>query len=70
MLVDDEGLFGRAISWLSTLGAVLVPGRPAAGYGAANLAVFCALWPGTMYLLWLVALVQARRLRANSEAKA
>lgn len=63
-LVDDDGLFGRAIAGLHRLGAVLIPGGRSAGYGAANLLVFCAIWPATMYGLWLVALMQRRKLRA------
>ena len=68
--VADDGLFGNAVKSLYGLGAVLAPGRRGAGYGAANLLVFCAVWPGGMYLLWLIALAQRRRMRARSESTA
>jgi hypothetical protein len=69
-LAGDEGLFGATIHGLYGLGAVLVPGRAAAGYGAANLLVFCVLWPGGIYALYLVALAQRRRLRARRRGRA
>lgn len=61
-LAGDKGLFGKTIVALHTPGNVLVPGRPDLGYGAANLIVFCIVWPGGMYALYLVALRQRRRL--------
>lgn len=63
VLSGDDGVFGAAIRGLYGLGRVLVPGRSAAGYGAANLLVFCLVWPAGMYALYLVALRQRRRLR-------
>lgn len=68
-LTGDAGLFGRAIGWLHDLGGVIAPGRRAVGYGAANLIVFCAAWPGAMYGLYLVAVRQRRRLAARRRAE-
>ena len=62
-LVGDDGLFGWTVGALYALGHVLVPGRGGLGYGAANLLVFCVIWPGVMYALYVVALRQRRRLR-------
>lgn len=68
-LVDDDGLFGAAVHSLYTLGARLLPGQRFAGYGAANLVVFCAVWPAGMYGLWIVAVLQRRRLSAVQAAQ-
>lgn len=62
--VDDDGLFGAAVHTLYGLGARLLPGQRFAGYGAANLLVFCVVWPAGMYGLWIVAVLQRRRLSA------
>lgn len=70
VLVADDGLFGNAVTSLYALGAVIAPGKRGTGYGAANLLVFCAVWPGAMYVLWLIALAQRRRIRALSEVTA
>lgn len=63
VLVADDGVFGAAIDALYAFGSVLVDGDRGRGYGAANLVVFCAVWPGTMYALWLIAVVQRHHLR-------
>ena len=34
------------------------------GYGAANLLLFCVVWPGAMYALWVVAWRQRSAIRA------
>jgi hypothetical protein len=62
-LSGDRGLFGIAIRALYRMGGVLLPGRPREGYGLANLLVFCLVWPGLMWGLYLVAVAQARELR-------
>lgn len=62
-LSADRGLFGITIRGLYRMGSVLLPGRPREGYGLANLVVFCAVWPGLMWGLFLVAVAQARELR-------
>jgi len=62
-LSGDGGLFGRAIRVLHGMGQAMAPGRGNVGYGAANLLVFCVLWPAGMYALWLVVLRQRRLLR-------
>lgn len=63
-LSADRGLFGITIRALYGLGGVLVPGHSRKGYGLANLLLFCAVWPGLMWGLYLVAVAQARQLRA------
>ena len=46
-LTADSGLFGQAIDQLYRIGRLT--GRSSAeGYGAANLALFCVLWPALM----------------------
>jgi hypothetical protein len=62
-LAGDAGLFGATVRALHGLGGTLAPGRGNVGYGAANLLVFCLLWPAGMYALWVVAVRQRRRLR-------
>jgi hypothetical protein len=63
VLTGDHGLFGWAIGALYRLGDRLVPGDRRAGYGLANLLVFCFAWPGLMYGLYLLALWQRAELR-------
>jgi hypothetical protein len=63
LLSGDDGLFGATIRLLHGMGRVMAPGRGNVGYGAANLLVFCLVWPAGMYALWLVAWRQRRRLR-------
>jgi hypothetical protein len=62
------GLFDRAVLGLHDLGDRLAPGDRFSGYRAANLIVFCALWPAAMYGLYLVALRQRRALHGRSRA--
>ena len=64
LLTGDDGLFGKTVGALHAAGDALAPARPGIGYGAANLIVFCAVWPGGMYALYLIALRQRRRIRA------
>jgi hypothetical protein len=63
VLTGDAYLFGGTIRGLFALGRAFSPDR-ARGYGAANLLVFCLLWPGLMYGLWVVFWRQRRALRA------
>jgi hypothetical protein len=67
-LTGDAGLFGWTVRALHAVGRAVAPRSPALGYGAANLAVFCVLWPGTMYALWIVALRQRSRISASRRA--
>jgi hypothetical protein len=60
----DDGLFGATVRALHAAGRSFGPDASGAGYGAANLAVFCAAWPGAMYALYLVALRQRAQLVA------
>ena len=69
VLVGDDGLFGAAIRALHGMGRVMAPGRGNVGYGAANLLVFCLVWPAGMYALYLVALRQRRQLREARGAR-
>ncbi len=64
-LTADDQLFGDAVRGLYQLGGALMPGDTFGGYGAANLLVFCALWPGGMFALWCIGLRQRDRLRAR-----
>lgn len=60
-ITSDAGLFGDAIRGLYGVGSL--SGLSAAeGYGAANLAIFCALWPGGMLALVGIGLRQRVRL--------
>jgi hypothetical protein len=61
-LTGDQGLFGRSIAALYRLGALLSPHR-GAGYAAANLLVFCVVWPAIMYGLWILVWRQQDELR-------
>lgn len=61
-LTSSSGLFGdtvRGLHWLGSLTG-LGPGR---GYGVANLAIFCALWPGLMLALVGYATAQGAEIR-------
>lgn len=59
----DAGLFGQAIDGLYGIGG-LTGLSSAEGYGAANLAIFCALWPAAMLAMVGVGLRQRVRLSA------
>jgi len=61
ILTSDRGLFGRTIRALGHAGSALSSDRRT-GYGAANLLLFCLIWPGTMYVLAVTALRQRVRL--------
>ncbi|MGH7297185.1 MAG: hypothetical protein ACRELB_19760 [Polyangiaceae bacterium] len=63
-LAGDGGLFGWTVDALHTAGDAVSPGARGVGYGAVNLAVFCALWPAGTYALWVIALRQRRAIRA------
>ena len=65
-LAGDHGLFGQTVHGLHAIGRVLMPDRPNEGYGLANLLLFCLLWPGAMWGLYLLAAWQAIRLRERS----
>jgi len=62
-LTADDGLYGATIAGLFRLGGKLSHDRRT-GYGAANLLVFCALWPALMYGLAVHALRQRARISA------
>ncbi len=62
-LAGDRGLYGATIRGLFVMGRGLSTDRRT-GYGAANLLALCVLWPGVMYLLWVVAWRQGLALRA------
>lgn len=69
VLTGDRYLFGQTIRGLYALGRVFSSDR-FLGYGAANLVVFCLLWPGLMYALWVIfwrQFFQNRALRARQE---
>jgi hypothetical protein len=61
-LTSDKGAFGGTIRALYGLGTYLSKDR-SQGYGAANLLVFCILWPGVTYGLWVCAVRQRRIIR-------
>jgi len=60
-LTGDDGMFGLAVHGLYGMGS-LSGLSSFEGYGAANLAVFCALWPAGMLTLIGVGLRQRTRL--------
>jgi hypothetical protein len=60
-IAGDDGLFGQAIDGLYGVGG-LTGLSTAEGYGAANLVIFCALWPAGMLALVGVGLNQRVRL--------
>jgi hypothetical protein len=68
-LAADDGLFGATIQALGQAGRALWPRDPRRGYALANLLVFCVLWPGAMYALYLVALRQRRALGELREVR-
>jgi hypothetical protein len=61
-LTSDKGAFGLTIHGLYALGSLFSKDRYL-GYGAANLFVFCFLWPTTTYGLWLLGLRQREALK-------
>lgn len=63
VLTSDQGLFGATIKALFRVGSGLSSDR-SKGYGAANLLVFCGVWPGLMYVLAVKALRQRLAIRA------
>ncbi|MDI1480287.1 hypothetical protein [Polyangium sp. y55x31] len=63
-LAGDDGLYGDTIAGLKAAGKAVVPGAPHVGYGVVNLVVFCVVWPGIMYALYLGALWQRRKILA------
>jgi len=63
VLSGDHGLFGWTIHALQSGGRAMSPGAPGLGYGAANLVVFCAVWPAAMLGLWVLAVRQRRQIR-------
>jgi hypothetical protein len=58
----DDGLFGATIHGLRLMGSEMLPGHAREGYGLANLVLFCGIWPGGMYALYLLALWQRRKI--------
>jgi hypothetical protein len=69
-LSGDDGLFGWTVDALHAAGDVVSPRSPGLGYGAVNLAVFCAVWPGMMYALWVIAVRQRARIIALRRGRA
>lgn len=63
VLSGDQYLFGKTIDGLYRLGSLFSSDRRR-GYGIANLLVFCVLWPGLMYALWVSVWRERERLRA------
>lgn len=63
-LTSDAHLFGWAVEALHRMGDAVSPSNTFVGYGAVNLAIFCAAWPGAMFGLWVFAL----RTRASRRA--
>jgi hypothetical protein len=68
-LSGDGGLFGWTVRALHAGGDALSPRARGVGYGAVNLAVFCAGWPAATVALWIIALRQRRLLRALRAAR-
>lgn len=64
VLTGDDWLFGGTVRALHRLGDSLSPDDSFAGYGAVNVALFCAAWPAVMFALWVAAL----RTRAKRQA--
>ncbi len=62
LFTDDRRLFGSTIRGLYSFGSLFTRNR-FAGYGIANLVVFCLAWPALMYALWVIAWRQAETLR-------
>jgi hypothetical protein len=67
-LAGDRGLFGATVRLLHTAGR-RISDQPGVGYGAANLLLFCALWPGALYGLYLVCVRQRLEIRALRRAR-
>ena len=61
-LTGDSGMFGWTVRALFVAGDRAMPSHPLAGYGAVNLAVFCVLWPGVMFALYVIAVQQRSRI--------
>ncbi|MFO0586373.1 MAG: hypothetical protein U0441_02475 [Polyangiaceae bacterium] len=74
-LSGDAGLFGWTVRALHAAGDRAMPGDRFAGYGAVNLAVFCAVWPAAMFALYVIAvrqrfrIIDARRASVLTDAK-
>jgi hypothetical protein len=71
VITSDSAAFGATMRGLYALGGLFTRDR-ARGYGAANLAVFCVLWPALMYALWVIAWRQRAelgRLRSQRNAR-
>lgn len=66
-LTSDQGLFGAAVRALHVAGGATGLGR-ARGYGAANIAIFCVLWPLLMLALVGVVIWQGLALAARRRA--
>jgi len=62
LLTSDDGVYGWTIRALYAAGMRTGLDR-ARGYGLANLALFCAAWPGVMWALLAVGLAQRVRIR-------
>ncbi|MFT5685605.1 MAG: hypothetical protein ACI8RZ_006559 [Myxococcota bacterium] len=60
-IAGDTGLFGMAIGGLYGIGG-LTGLSSSEGYGAANLAIFCALWPAAMLAMVGIGVRQRVRL--------
>ena len=63
VLTSDAYVFGATVRGLYVLGRLFSRDR-FEGYGAANLVVFCLLWPALMYALWVRVWTQREQLRA------
>lgn len=69
-LTSDRHLFGATVRALHAWGDAISPDDSFAGYGAANLFVFCAAWPGAMLAMWAFALrTRARRIALTRSAR-
>ena len=65
----DSGLFGITVGLLHKAGSAIMPRKPNHGYAVVNLAVFCVLWPGLMWLLYGIAIKQRLELREMDRAR-
>ncbi|MEZ4299608.1 MAG: hypothetical protein R3B70_31960 [Polyangiaceae bacterium] len=54
---------GWTVRALRAAGNSAMPSQGLAGYGAVNLAVFCVLWPGAMFALYILAVRQRFRIQ-------
>ena len=69
--VLSEGIFNWTVLALHRMGDRISPRDHFAGYRAANLLVFCVVWPVGMLALYVIAIRQRRalrRLRAGERA--